>query len=116
MRRLALVSSLALFALAACGSDAIDRTSSTDGASSATSIADSSSGTETTTADGAGETTTSLDPGQGCPAPAADETTTTAAATTTTRPAQPKPTVKIPATAPTALKVTTLQPGTGEKA
>jgi peptidylprolyl isomerase len=117
MRRIAVVSSLALLTLAACGSDAIQRTSSTDNASvgSATSVADAS-GRATTTADSSGVTTTSLDPGQGCAAPAADATTTTTPASTTSRPALPKPTVQVPATAPTALKLTTLKPGTGEKA
>jgi peptidylprolyl isomerase len=116
MRRIALVSSLALFALAACGSDAINRTSSTDGASASATTLAAASGTATTTADASGETTTSLDPGQGCPEPAADETTTTTSATTTTRPPVAKPTVQIPATPPTSLKLTTLKPGTGDKA
>jgi peptidylprolyl isomerase len=120
MRRIALVSSLALFALAACGSDAINRTSSSDGtsgtgAATATTLA-AASGASTTTADASGSTTTSLDPGQDCPAPAADETTTTTPSTATTRPPLAKPTVQVPATAPTALKLTTLKPGTGEKA
>ena len=63
MRRIALVSSLALLALAACGSDAINRTSSTDGASASATTLAAASGTATTTADASGETTTSLDPG-----------------------------------------------------
>ncbi len=112
MRRLALVSSLALFALAACGSDAINRTSSSDAGAAAT--ATTAAGTPS--ASDAGVTTTSLDPGQGCAEPAADQTTTTTPSTTTTRPPLAKPTLALPATTPTALKVTTLKPGSGDKA
>src|SRR3954454_3950382 len=115
MRRIALVSSLALFALAACGSDAINRTASTDGGTGATPTTVASASATPTTGDAAGATTTSLDPGQGCPEPAASTATTTPAPATT-RPPLPKPTVQIPATPPTALKLTTLKPGTGEKA